>query len=329
MRTTLLTALLLPALLLTVPAHAARWVGIGNKASATAARYEIDAESITTASDGKLRIWHRETYAQPKIPDSGAFSFTRLTSLTEFQCDKRLAATLARRYTAADGSELMSETFNTRETVPVTPDSTLETVFNYACKPRSKPAAKPPEPAPPPAPVVEVKEVPKKKLKKGQVEPPPPPPHWTYSGNTGAEKWGSLGKEFATCSLGQRQSPIDIRRTIRADLPAIEFAYQPVALAIVDNGHSIKVDAPDAGTITVDDHRRRRELRAAAVPLPPPQRGKDQRQGLRHGRPPGASVKSRKARGGRRALRSRQGARSDPHAVDPHAAGAEQAGHPP
>ena len=250
MRTTLLTALLLPALLLTVPAHAARWVGIGNKASATAARYEIDAESITTASDGKLRIWHRETYAQPKIPDSGAFSFTRLTSLTEFQCDKRLAATLARRYTAADGSELMSETFNTRETVPVTPDSTLETVFNYACKPRSKPVVKPPEP--PPAPVVEVKEVPKKKLKKGQVEPPPPPPHWSYSGNTGAEKWGSLSKEFATCSVGQRQSPIDIRRTVLADLPAIEFAYQPIPLSIVDNGHSIKVDAPDAGTITVD-----------------------------------------------------------------------------
>ena len=250
MRTTLLTALLLPALLLTVPAHAARWVGIGNKASAMAARYEIDAESITTASDGKLRIWHRETYAQPKIPDSGAFSFTRLTSLTEFQCDKRLAATLARRYTAADGSELMSETFNTRETVPVTPDSTLETVFNYACKPRSKPVVKPPEP--PPAPVVEVKEVPKKKLKKGQVEPPPPPPHWSYSGNTGAEKWGSLSKEFATCSVGQRQSPIDIRRTVLADLPAIEFAYQPIPLSIVDNGHSIKVDAPDAGTITVD-----------------------------------------------------------------------------
>lgn len=253
MRTTLFTALLLPALLLTAPAHAARWITIGSKAQATTARHEVDAASMVTTSDGNVRLWHRETYAKPKFPDSGAFSYTRLTALTEFQCDKRLASTLSRSYTAADGSELKSESFDSREPERVTPDSDLETVFNYACKPRSKPVAKPPEPAPPPpAPVVEVKEVPKKKLKKGQVEPPPPPPHWTYSGNTGAEKWGSLGKEFATCSVGQRQSPIDIRRTIRADLPAIEFAYQPVALAIVDNGHSIKVDAPDAGTITVD-----------------------------------------------------------------------------
>ena len=251
MRNALLTALLLPALLLTAPAHAARWLTIGGKAQATTARHEVDAESMITTSDGKLRLWHRETYAKPKIPDSGAFSFTRLTALTEFQCDKRLASTISRSYTAADGSELKSESFDSREPERVTPDSDLETIFNYACKPRSKPVAKPPEPAPPP-PVVEVTVVIKKKLKKGQVEPPPPPPHWSYTGATGVEKWGSLSKEFATCSVGQRQSPIDIRRTVLADLPAIEFAYQPIPLSIVDNGHSIKVDAPDAGTITVD-----------------------------------------------------------------------------
>ena len=239
MRTTFLIAVMLSALLTAAPADAARWVSIGGKAP----RNEVDTSSINKTNDGKLRIWHRETYAQPKFPDSGAFSFTRLTAHTEFQCDKRQAATISRSYTAADGSELLSESFDSREMLPITPDSNLEIVFNYACKPRSKPVAKPPEPAPPPpAPVVEVKEVPKKKLKKGQVEPPPPPPHWSYSGATGPEKWGSLGKDFATCSNGQRQSPIDIRRTVRADLPAIEFAYQPVPLSIVDNGHSIKVD---------------------------------------------------------------------------------------
>ena len=240
-------ALLLPALLLAPPSHAARWTKVGGQA---AARSEVDAASMVTASDGKVRIWHRETYPQPKIPDSGAFSFTRQTTLSEFQCDKRLASTISRSYTAADGSELKSESFDSREPLSVAPDSSLETVFNYACKPRSKALAKPPEP--PPAAVVAVKETPKKKLKKGEVEPPSPPPHWSYSGATGAEKWGSLSKEFATCSVGQRQSPIDIRRSVRADLPAIQFAYQPTPLSIVDNGHSIKVDAPDAGAITVD-----------------------------------------------------------------------------
>ena len=254
MRTTLLIAIALPALLAAAPADAAKWVIIGGKAPATAARNEVDTSSINKTNDGKVRIWHRETYAQPKFPDSGAFSYTRLTAHTEFQCDKRQAATISRSYTAADGSELLSESFDSREMLPIAPDSNLEIVFNYACKPPSKPVAKAPEPppAPAPAPVVDVTVVIKKKGKKGQVEPPPPPPHWSYSGATGTEKWASLSKEFATCGLGQRQSPIDIRRTVRADLPAIEFAYQPVPLAIVDNGHSIKVDTPDAGSITVD-----------------------------------------------------------------------------
>ena len=253
MRTTLLIAIALPVLLAAAPAHAAKWVTIGGKVPATAARNEVDTSSINKTSDGKVRIWHRETYAQPKFPDSGAFSYTRLTAHTEFQCDKRQAATISRRYTAADGSELKSESFDSREMLPVAPDSNLEIVFNHVCKPPSKPVAKAPEPPPPPPPpVAEVKEAPKKKLKKGQVEPPPPPPHWSYAGATGPEKWGVLGKEYATCNGGQRQSPIDIRRTVRADLPAIEFAYQPVPLAIVDNGHSIKVDTPDAGSITVD-----------------------------------------------------------------------------
>lgn len=37
-----------------------------------------------------------------------------------------------------------------------------------------------------------------------------------------------------------------------ADLPPIRFDYHAVPLSIVDNGHSIKVDTPDAGGISVD-----------------------------------------------------------------------------
>lgn len=247
MRTTRLIAILLPALLAPLPAEAAKWVSIGGKAQAVRVRNEVDTTSISSTGDGKTRIWHRETYAQPKVPDSGAFSFARETMLSEFQCDKRLVSLIQRSYSAADGSELKNETFDSQEPRPIAPDSTLEAVFNYACKRPSKPIAKP-EIAPPP-PVVEVK-VAAKKLKKGEA--PPPPPHWTYGGATGAEQWGSLDKNYETCALGQRQSPIDIRRTIRADLPAIEFAYQATALSIIDNGHSVKVDTADAGTITVD-----------------------------------------------------------------------------
>ena len=237
------------ALVIASPGHAAQWVGLGK--SKGPVRVEVDAASRVSPAEQRVRLWHRETYSTPRIPDSGAFSYSRLTTLSEFQCDKRQSATLSQIYFAPDGSELKTETFEGRDTQPVAPDSPQEAVFNYACKPRVKPA---PPPPPPPPPVVETPEPPKKKSgKKGQEEPPPPPPpHWSYGGNNGPERWGSLGKVFATCSQGERQSPIDIRKTIKADLPPIQFNYQPTGLSIVDNGHSIKVDTPDAGGITVD-----------------------------------------------------------------------------
>lgn len=251
----LLIGTLLPALLFPSAAEAAKWTPLGTREQA---RIEIDLNSLHSPSEGKMRVWSRENYAKPRMPDSGAFSFSRLTTLTEFQCEKRLASTIQLNYSTADGSELKTESPETREARPVAPDSGLELVFDRTCKSAAKPAAKPPV-APPaakpaPTPVVEEKETPKKaKNSKKDAEPPPPhTPHWTYTGDTGADKWGTLGAEFATCGTGQRQSPIDIRHTVRADLPPIQFAYKPVPLSIVDNGHTIKVDTPGAGNITVN-----------------------------------------------------------------------------
>ena len=33
---------------------------------------------------------------------------------------------------------------------------------------------------------------------------------WSYSGSTGPENWGSLSPDYAACSDGRMQSPIDI-----------------------------------------------------------------------------------------------------------------------
>jgi len=251
MRRTLLIALLSPALLSPLSALAAKWIDLGSKGQA---RIEIDASSIPSANEGKVRIWYRESYAKPKIPDSGAFSFSRLTTLTEFQCDRRTATPIQNIYSAENGTELKTENSDSREARPISPDSTLETVFAYACKPRAKAAAPAAKEAPAPAPVAEpvVDSKKARSSKKAKEEEHVEAPHWSYSGATGADKWGTLGKEFATCGIGQRQSPIDIRRTVRADLPPIRFAYKPVPLSIVDNGHSIKVDTPGAGSISVE-----------------------------------------------------------------------------
>lgn len=239
---------LLALLAIAPPAFAAKWVSISKAKDST--RIEVDVSSQTAADEGRIRLWHRETYSTPRRPESEAFSYTRVINLSEFQCDKRQVSTLQQSYTALDGSELKADAVDSAMR-PVTPDSSLEAVFAYACRPKAKPVVAPPPPPPPPV-VEHADPVKKKPGKKGQEEPPPPPPHWSYSGADGPENWGRLGKEFALCGLGQRQSPIDIRKTIKADLAPIQFDYKSIPLSIADNGHSIKVDTPEAGTITVD-----------------------------------------------------------------------------
>ena len=74
-------------------------------------------------------------------------------------------------------------------------------------------------------------------------------PHWTYSGPTGAAKWGDMQADFATCKLGKEQSPIDIKGAAKADLAPIEFGYKQSAAEVVNNGHTIQVNLKDGGMI--------------------------------------------------------------------------------
>jgi carbonic anhydrase len=80
-------------------------------------------------------------------------------------------------------------------------------------------------------------------------------PHWTYAGSEGPEHWSELDKSFSTCQQGHHQSPIDIRDAKPADLPSIQFAYQPAPLHIVNNGHTIQVNYAPGSFITVGDRR--------------------------------------------------------------------------
>lgn len=81
-------------------------------------------------------------------------------------------------------------------------------------------------------------------------------PHWTYSGKAGPSSWGSEDPSFATCSLGKHQSPINIEKAVRKDLPALEFGYHPTPLVVTDTGHSIQVNAAaGSGGFTVGEDR--------------------------------------------------------------------------
>ncbi len=75
--------------------------------------------------------------------------------------------------------------------------------------------------------------------------------HWAYKGHGGPAEWGSMDAAFATCKLGELQSPIDIRAAKPADLPQIKFDYKPSPLKIIDNGHTIQVNYAPGSSIDV------------------------------------------------------------------------------
>ena len=67
-------------------------------------------------------------------------------------------------------------------------------------------------------------------------------PHWAYSGSEGPSHWGSLAKEYSTCSAGHNQSPINLTSTTPDKLFKLNFNYQSVPMSILNNGHTIQIN---------------------------------------------------------------------------------------
>ena len=77
-------------------------------------------------------------------------------------------------------------------------------------------------------------------------------PHWSYEGEGGPAKWGELSPEYALCSTGKEQSPIDLTKAIASALPDPAPAWKPIPLKVLNNGHTIQVDAAGGGTLVLD-----------------------------------------------------------------------------
>lgn len=77
--------------------------------------------------------------------------------------------------------------------------------------------------------------------------------HWGYEGTEGPEHWGELAPEFATCSKGKAQTPIDIKNEVHATgLEAIKFNYATDASEILNNGHTVQANIAAGSSITID-----------------------------------------------------------------------------
>jgi carbonic anhydrase len=78
---------------------------------------------------------------------------------------------------------------------------------------------------------------------------------WDYGNARGPSHWGDLDPAFETCKNGHSQSPVDIQKAQKADLPLIQFKYQRSPLHIVDNGHTIMINYAAGSFILVGDQR--------------------------------------------------------------------------
>ncbi|NEX22993.1 carbonic anhydrase [Thiorhodococcus mannitoliphagus] len=78
--------------------------------------------------------------------------------------------------------------------------------------------------------------------------------HWGYSGNEGPERWSEISPEFAICSSGKNQSPIDLANFIKADLKPLAIDYQAAGNEILNNGHAIQINSAPGSKFSLDGH---------------------------------------------------------------------------
>jgi carbonic anhydrase len=70
-----------------------------------------------------------------------------------------------------------------------------------------------------------------------EERPEVPKSEWTYAGERGSSRWGSLKHDFADCRSGRMQSPIDlVSASPRGRLAPIGFNYVPVPLMVRNEG---------------------------------------------------------------------------------------------
>lgn len=76
--------------------------------------------------------------------------------------------------------------------------------------------------------------------------------HWGYTGEHSPAHWGEMKKEFAMCSKGKMQTPINIIPTQDIDITPLEFDYTTNSTNVVNNGHTIQVNVANGSSIMID-----------------------------------------------------------------------------
>ncbi|MEK5769929.1 carbonic anhydrase family protein [Acinetobacter variabilis] len=71
---------------------------------------------------------------------------------------------------------------------------------------------------------------------------------WNYDQ---PEQWSTLNQKYSACN-GLNQSPINIERTVKAELEPLKFSYNTMIHIIENKGHTVQVDFAQGGELQLD-----------------------------------------------------------------------------
>lgn len=73
---------------------------------------------------------------------------------------------------------------------------------------------------------------------------------WGYAAENGPENWGELSEDFALCSTGQEQSPVNLPAVDKAATIQISGNYGTAPASVIDNGHTVQASFGKGFTLT-------------------------------------------------------------------------------
>ena len=82
--------------------------------------------------------------------------------------------------------------------------------------------------------------------------------HWSYKGETGPEHWGDINPDYAACTNGKEQSPINIETSQVIDdekLEDLDINYKPTGFSLSNNGHTIQANPSTMDNSLVADNK--------------------------------------------------------------------------
>ena len=78
--------------------------------------------------------------------------------------------------------------------------------------------------------------------------------HWSYQGSLGPQRWGDLNDKYATCKMGKKQSPIDLKWARPTKSRKLNIYYKPsIQPQVISNGYTIQVNVDPGNILKVDN----------------------------------------------------------------------------